>query len=164
MLGSSLNSFFYRLDKKLNGKLLLLGIGNCLRGDDGFGSELAKLIKDKVSIKVLDTQMAPENFLGVILKERPNMVLFVDAVDFGGNIGDVKLFNLKTTKTKNFFLTHNTSPSLLFEFLKNHIHAELYLLAIQPKDISFGQDMSPEIKERLLELKNYFLERYYICD
>ncbi|MCM8781501.1 MAG: hydrogenase 3 maturation endopeptidase HyCI, partial [Candidatus Omnitrophica bacterium] len=69
-----------KLEKILKGKILLLGIGNTLRGDDAFGLTLANRLRDKVAFKVFEVGVAVENFLGAIIKEKPDTVLFVDAV------------------------------------------------------------------------------------
>lgn len=158
----SVNYILNELNSKLKGKAIILGIGNVLRGDDAFGSVLAKEIKDKISLKVFDAETSPENFLGAILKEKPDSVLFVDTVDFGQGGGRLKLFDLDAVKTKNFFLTHDTSLSLLFDFLKDNSKIDMYLLAIQPTDTAFGANMSPEIQRHLEELTVWFKERYPI--
>mgnify|MGYP001593157859 FL=1 len=159
----NLNSILNKLKIKLKGKVLLLGIGNSLRGDDGFGNALARDLEGKISLKVLEAGSAPENFLGIIIKEKPNTVLFVDAVDFGGEIAEMCLWNLKKIKTKNLFFTHNSSLSLIFNFLKENTQSNFYLLAIQPKSIKFQDKMSLEVQNRLEELKTWFQERYGIC-
>jgi hydrogenase 3 maturation protease len=152
-----------KLKIKLKGKVILLGIGNPLRGDDGFGDALVKELEGKISLKVLEAGSTPENFLSTIIKEKPNTVLFIDAVDFGGNVAEMRLWNLKEIKTKNLFFTHNSSLNLIFSFLKENTQANFYLLAIQPKSIKFQNKMSLEVQNRLEELKTWFQERYGIC-
>lgn len=148
------------LRKKLKGKSLLLGLGNILRGDDCFGAILAKRIRRKTCLKVLEAEDAPENFLDKIIKENPDTILFVDAVDFGGKAGEMRLWNLENVKPGNFFLTHNPSPRMLCDFLRGNSEAKMYLLGIQPKDIRLGAGISPQIRERLDALKVWFLQNY----
>lgn len=146
--------------KLLKGKILLLGIGNALRRDDAFGSVLACQLKDKVSFDVIDAGSSPENFLGEIIKRKPATLLLVDAVDFGGEAAELRLFDMNELNTVNFFLTHDTSPKLLFDFLKQEMKGEAYLLAVQPKDTGFGEGMSREIVLRLEEVKARFIGDY----
>lgn len=47
------------LKSHLKGKVVILGIGNTLRSDDGVGSILASCIKDKVSYTVYDIGVSP---------------------------------------------------------------------------------------------------------
>lgn len=152
-----------KLKVKLRGKIILLGIGNELRGDDAFGTVLAKRLRDKVAFKVFEAGSSPENFLGKVINEKPDTLLIVDAVDFGGEIADIKILGLKYIKTKNFFLTHNPSLSLLYDFFKRSISAKFYLLAIQPKSIALGGEMCPQIESKLEELTEWFKENYPIC-
>lgn len=154
------NSILNNLSLVLKEGTILLGVGNALRQDDGFGSCLARELKEKVSLKVWDAGSSPENFLGKVIKENPPVVLFIDAVDFGGYAGEIKLFSCEEVKTKNFYLTHDTSLTLLFEFLETNVKAKIYLLAVQPKAIGLGEEMSREMDERFRELKSWFLERF----
>ncbi len=156
----NLNSIFGQLAANLKGKIILLGIGNSLREDDGFGSLLAQSLKGWVSFKAWDAATSPENFLGAILKENPDTVMLVDAVDFKRKDGEFRLFTGEEVKTGNFFLSHNASPSLLFDFLKESSSAKLFLLALQPKSIGFGEGLSPEVANSFIELKDWFLKNF----
>ena len=50
-------------------KVVLLGIGNILKGDDGFGPALVHELEGKVPITCIDAGPAPENYAGKIIKE-----------------------------------------------------------------------------------------------
>ncbi|MBM3255213.1 MAG: hydrogenase 3 maturation endopeptidase HyCI, partial [Candidatus Omnitrophica bacterium] len=67
------------LKAHLSGKVIILGIGNTLRSDDGAGSILANRIKDKVHFQVFDSGPTPENYLEKIIKENPDNILILDA-------------------------------------------------------------------------------------
>jgi len=164
-MSTNLGTILKELESKLNGHTVVLGIGNILRGDDAFGSLLAQRIKDKVSLKVWDGASSPENFLGKIVDEKPATVLLVDAIDFSEKPGAVRLFTKETLKTGNFFLTHNPSPRLIFDFLRASTMAKTYILAVQPKSIGLGNEMSTEVEQRLEELTRWFKTRYsnHVC-
>lgn len=85
------SSKLLRLKSHLKGKVLILGIGNTLRSDDGLGSILANRLKDKVPFKVIDAGTTPENYLEKIVKEKPESMIIIDAVDFGGVPGEFRL-------------------------------------------------------------------------
>lgn len=149
-----------QIEKALKGRVILLGVGNTLRGDDAFGSLLAAGLNGKVSFKVLDAGITPENYLTPVINEAPDAVLLVDAVDFGGNPGDVKLIDASQVKTVNFYATHNMSLSLFFRFLNDNINVRAYLLAVQPERIGFNEAMTPKLEGTLARLQAFFLERY----
>ncbi|NQT95340.1 MAG: hydrogenase maturation peptidase HycI [Candidatus Omnitrophica bacterium] len=132
----------------LKGKVVIVGIGNIMKGDDGFGPLLVEKLKDKTPFVCIDGQTAPENYTGKIAKENPDTILLVDAVHMDLNPGVYKI--LKKDEIANSGLTtHNMSPAMLIEFLENSTGAEIYLLGMQPKSINFGDEMSSEAKEAL---------------
>lgn len=140
----------------LKGKVVILGIGNVLRSDDGVGVVLANRIKDKVPFTVWDVGVSPENYLGKIIKERPDTVIIIDAVDFGGLPGEFKVLEAEDIKTANLFFTHNASISLAINYLKSNLKTDIIILIIQPKTISFGDKLSSEVNRALEELENWF--------
>lgn len=146
------------LKSHLQGKIIILGIGNTLRSDDGAGSILANRIKDKVPFIVFDVGINPENYLDKIIKERPDTILIIDTGDFGGKPGELRVVEGKDIKTVNLFSTHNTSLSLLINYLQNNLKVDIIILIIQPKAIAFGDKLSPDIVKTIEELEDWFYE------
>jgi hydrogenase 3 maturation protease len=146
------------LKEHLSGKAVILGIGSTLRSDDGIGSLLAGRIKDKVPHIVYDSGVSPENYLGKIIKDSPDTVVLIDAVDFGGEPGEFRVVEPDDIQTVNFFSTHNASISLAINYLKSHLQADIIVLIIQPKSIAFGDNLSPEITKTLNTLEDWFIE------
>ncbi len=151
-----------KLTQALQGKVVIVGVGNLLRSDDAFGCLLAKRLKNRITLAVEEVANAPENFLGRIIREQPDTILFVDALDSGAQPGQLRLRDLEKIETGNLFFTHNPSPQMLVGFLKENTFARMYLLAVQPKDISLGEKLSPEVERALAELSAWFLEKYKI--
>jgi len=146
------------LKPHLLGKVIILGIGNTLRSDDGLGSILAGRIKDKVPFKVFDTGVTPENYLGKIIAEAPDTVLLIDAVDFGGEPGEFRILEQEELKTANLFSTHNASLSLSINYLQKNLKVDIIILIVQPKNISFGGTLSPEVTESLNKIESWFID------
>ncbi|MDI6606547.1 MAG: hydrogenase maturation protease [Candidatus Omnitrophota bacterium] len=145
-----------QLKKFLKGRVVILGIGNTLRGDDAIGSILAARLKGKVPYTVYDAGASPENYLGKIVKDAPNNVIIIDSADFGAKPGAVKLFKGPQLRTSNLFSTHNASISLVINYLKNNLEADIIILLIQPKTISFVDKLSREAGEALDLLESQF--------
>lgn len=145
-----------RLKSHLKGKVVILGIGNTLRSDDAIGSLLASRIKDKVSFTVFDAGESPENYLEKIIRENPDTILIVDAVDFGSPPGEYNILEGSGIRTSNLFSTHNASISLTINYLQKHIKADIIILIIQPKTIAFGDTLSPELSGTLDKLEDWF--------
>ena len=141
---------------RLKGKVVILGIGNTLRSDDGAGSVLTSRIKGKTPFVVFDAQESPENYLEKIIQEKPDTVVIIDAVDFGGKPGEFKFLQAQDIKTVNLFATHNASISLTINYLQNNLKADIIILIIQPKNINFGDKLSREVADTLDELEAWF--------
>ncbi|MFH1269653.1 MAG: hydrogenase 3 maturation endopeptidase HyCI [Candidatus Omnitrophota bacterium] len=141
---------------RLEGKVVIVGIGNALRSDDGAGSLLAARIKDKVAFTVFDAEEAPENYLGKIVREDPGTVLIIDAVDFGAKAGEFRFLEANEIKTANLFTTHNASISLTINYLQSNLRADIIILIIQPRSINFGDKLSREVSDTLDKLEVWF--------
>lgn len=156
--GSNVDSLLAHLRLHLKGKVVILGIGNTLRGDDGVGSLLSGRIKDRVPYTVYDSAASPENYLGKIIKDNPQTIVIIDAVDFGGKPGEFRIAEAEDIQTVNLFSTHNASISLTINYLQNHLNTDIIMLLIQPKSIVFGGDLSREVRETLDKLESWFYD------
>ncbi|MFH0763195.1 MAG: hydrogenase 3 maturation endopeptidase HyCI [Candidatus Omnitrophota bacterium] len=144
------------LQAHLQGKVVILGIGNTLRGDDAIGSLLAARLKDKVPYIVYDSGMSPENYLGKVVKDAPDNIIIIDAVDFGAKPGEIRVVEGTELETTNMFSTHNASISLAINYLKSSLKADIIILVIQPEDVSFTDKLSRQCQEALDLLENWF--------
>lgn len=152
-----------KLSDLLKGKkVAIVGVGNRLRGDDGVGSVIAERLKslEGEQALIIDAETVPENFLGVLLDAKPEIALFVDAVDFGGGYGEWVLVPLSALADK-IPSTHTVSLKLLGQILENN-GIECWLLAIQPSQIGVGAPMSEAVSStacQLVEILTHLVER-----
>lgn len=147
------------LKSHLAGKVVLLGIGNRLRSDDAVGSLFASHLKNKIPFLVFDAETQPENYLGKIIREKPDTIILVDAVDFGGSPGEFRLVENPTLQETSLFFTHDASLSLSINYLQSHLAADIIILTIQPKSIAFAERLSPPVKKTLRRLEDFFYAR-----
>lgn len=129
-------------------KLVILGIGNPMRGDDAIGIEIVKLLRGNVpeNIKLLECQTVPENFTKEIRRFNPSHVLMVDAAHFEAEPGEAKL--VPPEKISGVALsTHALPLSILAEILRKSINVKVMLLGVQPKKIEFGKKLTPELRK-----------------
>jgi len=142
--------------KNLNGKIVIVGIGNPLRGDDGAGPALINLLdkslsEERPALILIDGGDAPENHLGRILKENPDTVLVVDAADFRAEPGAVRIIQDKDIGAGGL-TTHNASLKIILDLIKQETKASVLLLGIQPQNIRLGETLSDPVKNSLSEL------------
>jgi hydrogenase 3 maturation protease len=141
----------------LQGKLVLVGIGNSLKADDGLGLALVQRLKNKTQAVCIDAGNTPENYLGQILKENPDAVMLVDAAQLGLPPGQYRV--LQPTEIVNCGLTtHDVSGRLFIEFLQNETKASIMMLAIQPQTVAMGEKISESVLNALDELETVFIE------
>lgn len=133
------------LKSYLQGKVIILGIGNTLRSDDAAGAILASRIKDSVPFLVWDGGLTPENYLNRIVKEKPDTLVIIDTADFGGKAGEFRILEAQEIQTANLFATHNASLSLLINYLQSNIKTNIIVLIIQPKIFALGDTLSPKV-------------------
>lgn len=141
----------------LKGKVVIVGIGNPLRGDDGFGPALVNELQGKTKALCLDVGQAPENYTGKIIKENPDTIILVDALHMKKHPGSVEII-LKDEITKSGMSTHDISPHMFIEYLEKNTHAAIYLLGVEPKTMEFGAEISDEVKSTIGQLCAKFIE------
>ncbi len=148
------------LEKIIAGKnILILGVGNRLRQDDGIGSYLVKRLQKRVSIPMIDAGDVPENYIGPIENSGANFVLVVDAADFGGSPGEIALIELD--KIKNFGIsTHTANLSLLFKVIPQDKRPDVLLVAIQSGSTEIGQGLTDAVRDSLDGLEQLFLQLF----
>lgn len=130
---------------RLRGSVVVLGIGNALRGDDAAGSALARRLEGRVRALVVDAEEVPESYLGRIRAAHPDTVLLVDAVDMGAAPGAVALVEAEEVAGYTPS-THRVPLGLLMGYLGRELGASVVLLAVQPRHVNVASHMSAEVQ------------------
>ena len=144
------------LQNKLKGysKLVVIGVGNEMNGDDGAGmfiaNELKKTIKDH-KVEIFLGGATPENLTGPIKKANPSHILIIDAADFGAKPGGIKILD-KSRIDGAGFSTHSFPLSVFVDYLKQETGSEVILLGIQPKSLEGANLMSKELQKICREI------------
>jgi hydrogenase 3 maturation protease len=143
-----------QLRGRLQGKVVIAGVGNPLRSDDGFGPHMIEQLRGQVKATLFDCGTVPENFLGPIRRQKPDTILVLDAADFSERPGEVRVFEASRWRGGGFS-THNFSLNLFADLLMADINASVYLVAVQPKSTRLGEAISPEVREGCRKLKGW---------
>lgn len=151
---------FNEIRERIEGKkVLLLGVGNRLRGDDGVGSYLVERLQKRIGIPMIDAGDVPENYIGPIESSGANLVVIVDAADLGAQPGEIALVELD--QLKDFGVsTHSANLSLLFEVIPKEKRPDALLVAVQPGSTEAGRGLSDAVREALDGLENLFVRLY----
>lgn len=158
------SNYLTPLRKIIKGKTLIVGIGNSLKKDDGVGIYFINLLKkqkENSRFLLLDAGNIPENYLGKIKSYKADSIVFIDALDFSGKAGEVRIFSKDNLVNFNVS-THSASLGLAIEYLeKEDCLVNIAIIGFQPKKISFGEGLSKvvaqaaqNLAEQLLNLPN----------
>ena len=139
------------LGPMLTGRVVIACVGNELRGDDGIGPFIARLLKPTDRIAVVDCGETPENYLGVIASHNPQKVLIIDAAYFGGAPGEMRVVR-KSEIGGGGASTHDAILTLFADYIEARTGAEAFFIAIQPKTSQVGRGLSPEIEAAAYKL------------
>jgi len=123
---------------------ILMGIGNPLRRDDGAGNYVARNFRRK-GWTSLDCGTVPENFTGITRKERPPLLVLVDAADMGNPAGESRVVPKEKISTVSFG-THQVSLDVLVDFLSGTA-GRVVIVGVQPLVVETGEGLSPVVRE-----------------
>ena len=140
----------------IKGNIVIVVLGNELRGDDGAGILFGNLIREHTSLTVISGGDAPENITGLVVKKCPDAILIIDAMDFGGKPGDIKLVSSERLE-KDAVSTHG-SLKLFVEYLEKMTGAQIQILGFQPRSLELGEEISPEVSESVRKMAMKFMD------
>ncbi len=140
------------LTRVLSGSVCILGVGNRHRRDDGIGSLIAERLAGRLSGQAIDAGDVPENYLEKVARCRPDTVLVVDAVDFGGDPGEWRVLDPGALALGGLS-SHALSLRMAADYLSASTQARVALLAIQPADVGAGMELSDEVSQTMALLE-----------
>ncbi len=130
----------------LRGKVLVVGVGNTLRGDDGAGPLLIKYLEGRVGASLLDVGEEPLNYMGVIESASPNTIVVFDAANIGEKDGVVKRVDPKDLSNCSTVSTHSIPLFQILELMKMMTGAEVVVFGIQPASLQLGDGISSSVE------------------
>jgi hydrogenase 3 maturation protease len=139
------------LSEMLKGRVVIACVGNELRADDGAGPLVAGMIRETPDLKVVNCGETPENYLGVIIREKPDKIVVIDAVYMGAEAGEVRAIR-KEDLAEGGYSTHMPTLSLFTDFVESQTDASTYFIGIEPATIAFGGKMTPKVEKASREL------------
>ncbi len=150
-----------QLLKQLNNlrgsKTVIVGMGNEIKADDGAGPRVCKLLEGKISADIIDAGTVPENYIQRIIKKGPENLLVIDAIDFGGTAGAIKIFESEQLNSV-VISTHTLSPRIFVDMIRSELDVNVYFIGIQPAQTQLGQSLSNEVSEAANQLAGVLFE------
>jgi coenzyme F420 hydrogenase subunit delta len=149
------------MPRNLWGKdIVILGCGNLLLGDDGFGPAVIKHLKEHYqlpeAVLALEVGTGLRNLLFDLLlsEEKPDKLIIVDAVDYPGHrpgeVFEIPVDEIPARKTGDFSL-HQFPPVNMLQELERQTGVEVVVMVVQigtlPEEVKAG--LSPEVAAAL---------------
>jgi len=141
-------------------RVVIAGIGNPLRKDDFVGVKIVRSLRNKVSeaVYLVECETVPESFIQPIEEFKPTHILVIDAALLNLKPGSSKLVEPAQLAGQTAISTHALPLRIFCEYLERTTEAKIALLAIQPKDASFGEDLTAELEKTANRLTNLLLK------
>ncbi len=146
------------IQRCFSGRVCLMGLGNTDYGDDGLGVLLADTLAERLNrerhasgpAEVITAGTSPERFIGTIADAGFDHLIFLDAVEFGGEPGSVVFLDTSEI-TARFpqISTHKISLGLLAALTEQNGTTKAWLLGVQPGSIKTAQSLTPTVQTTL---------------
>jgi len=136
---------------KGRGRIVILGVGNPLKGDDAAGLLIVEQVMKNVpararpGVRIFRTYDVPENYTGKIRKFKPARILIIDAALAGLRPGDVFILEKEKIAIEEIS-SHKIPLMVLISYLEQNTGCKVTVLGIQAKDLSFGAPITPIVK------------------
>lgn len=131
-------------------KLIVLGVGNELKCDDGVGPYIISKLKEENiendNLLFIDAQTVPENFTGKIRKEKPTHLIIVDACLMGGKPGDMKIVD-ENDFANIGISTHSMSLSFFVRYLEKGTDFEIIFVGIEPESMDYDDKPTEKVED-----------------
>ena len=134
-------------------RVLIIGYGNPLRGDDGFGWQAAVRLLDLIAdpeVEVLAVQQLTPELMEPVSRAR--RVVFIDAAA-AGEPGELRELAVAADPETPRFTHHSTPGGLLAGAAALFGHApQATLYSVPGQDFGFGERLTPPVERALAEV------------
>jgi len=141
-------------------KSMLLGVGNRLSHDDGAGPAVAAALSHSDWI-CIDCGTALENAAGIVSRERPDLLVIVDAAVMDREPGSICRLPI-AANDRMLASTHGLPLAFVLANIQSSAR-ETMLIGIQPEDLSFGEGLSETVAQSVAQLVE-LLQRHRLGD
>lgn len=141
------------------GRVCLMGLGNTDYSDDGFGVRLAEALAAAGVPDVIIAGTTPDRYLGRVADGGFDVVIFLDAVEFGGAPGSaVFLDSAEMAARFPQISTHKISLGTLAKWVESSSPTRAHLLGVQPQSLKPGDDLTITLRHTLDALTSLLSE------
>jgi hydrogenase maturation protease len=144
-------------------KILVIGVGNPLRSDDGIGPAIIKILQTENN---QDFALVDGGTDGLALLDQLaeyEKAIIIDAVEMLETPGVVKSFTPAEAKIKiksDVLSTHGFGLAEMLKLVDElNIKTKIKIIGIQPQNIDFGEGLSDKIKNQISQILKLIRQR-----
>ncbi|MGA1819486.1 MAG: hydrogenase maturation protease [Thermoplasmatota archaeon] len=135
-------------------KVLVVGVGSRMRGDDTAGPYTIDLLKgmleegggpEDFDLELIDADVMPENYTKPMRESGADIIFFVDAVDMGLEPGDLRIVP-RDLIDATIPCSHNLPMSYVMSYVNEKVE-RVELLGVQIRTAGLFEEMSGEAME-----------------
>ncbi|MFO7721631.1 MAG: hydrogenase maturation protease [Bacteroidales bacterium] len=144
--------------KSGNGHILIIGIGNQLRSDDGAGPRIIDKLHPSTAVSLLNAETNIERYITPIKESGAGLLLFIDCMSFGKPPGYCGLLPIDLIRDYTFH-SHNISLNRIRDFFDT----PAFVLGIEPASLKVGEHLSENVRksvESLIAQLNQYIRDY----
>jgi hydrogenase maturation protease len=141
------------MSKGCRNRVVVLGVGNELLRDEGIGVHVARELAGQTftfPVEIIEAGTVPDCWQG---DEPVSKLVVIDAVHGGGEPGDIYRFSPGDVEFENCLMTsiHQLSfvDSLKLSEIVGSNPGEVVIIAVEPKEIAWGTELSDELRDRI---------------
>jgi hydrogenase maturation protease HycI len=144
-------------------RVVVLGVGNADKGDDGVGPLCAGLLGRKAPanagerLLVIDGRDVPESQTGPIRRFGPDLTVIVDAAVGGRAPGTIFLVDWEKISDDGVS-THHVSLLYLVRYLEESVGSRVLVLGIEPADLGEGKTISAPVRASAIQIADFISE------
>jgi len=144
-----------------------MGLGNSDYGDDGLGVLLSEALGERLNRTgdfchahcVINAGTMPERLIGAVAEHGFDHLIFLDAVEFGGEPGSVIFLNSGEMASRfPQISTHKVSVGLLAWWVEKIGTTKTWLLGVQPGSLKTAHGLTPEVQKTARVLEALFCD------
>jgi len=144
------------LKKKPPPRVVVIGVGNLLLKDEGIGIHAVKALQEinlSQDVNIIDSGTAPDL---IAYTEAGDKLIIIDAAKAGGKPGTIYRFQPQDLAAENGNLVSahelGVEQNLKLMALMRNEPSEIIIIGIEPKEIGWGMELSPELQTVIPEI------------
>jgi hydrogenase maturation protease len=143
-------------------RIVVIGVGNLLLKDEGIGIHAVRALQEidlPPDIKLIDGGTSPDL---IAYTRAGDKMIIIDAAKAGGEPGSIYRFKPEDLAAGKGTLTSahemGVVENLKLMTLTDNEPREIVIIGIEPKDIEWGTELSPELQEKMPEIVKVVLK------